>query len=127
MTYDKRLPKWAVAYAVKWIKILDITHWEIKIEIDNELDPNAHGKCRQRPDINYCHITIHRDIEENDYWKSVIIHELLHVAHARVDSYLQTVVELLPAEKRGYDEVYEPFIDRMCKALVTWEKKLTPR
>lgn len=108
------VPEWVLEYIRLWRDVLYLRHWQIDIVI--ELCVNYDTDCRalteQFPDANHARLTFRADIEETPEWKTTIIHELLHIAHARIDHLVESafIPEMKHADTLAR-EVYHQYIE----------------
>ena len=123
------VPEWVRDYVQEWRDVLLLHEWRIHIALALCVyhDPDCRGLTETCPDVNEATITFRADIEETDDWKRTIIHELLHVRHARIDHYIQSA--LLPGLPDGrlamvvYHQYNESFIAGMANSLYTASTK----
>lgn len=128
----KHVPDWVQPYLEKWQKRLGLSEWSITVRAVlcvNE-DPEARACCEQFPDISNAIITLRADIEDNGTWKATLLHELLHIAHARIDHLIETaIIPELPAgtqdlARRVYRHPVEPFIESLAFAFWQMESEM---
>ena len=87
MPLDLAIPHWLHQYILAWCDRLCLKDWRIKVSIElciND-DPNVHAMCKQHPDMNEATLLFRADIEDVKDWRRTVIHELIHVAHSRID------------------------------------------
>lgn len=94
MAIDLTAPDWLTEAFALWIERLNLREWEIDtgLAMAPNNDPDCMGLTEQFPDLNFARITLRADVEDNREWQIVIVHELLHVKHSRVDHLLEGVV-----------------------------------
>ena len=115
MAADLDVPVWLHQYVLAWIDRLHLNDWTIKLAI--ELCPNdnadTHAVCTQSPDLNEARITFRADVEDTKDWRRTVIHELIHVAHSRIDHALECVVlpELAPQVQQPMRQMYHQHVE----------------
>ena len=119
------VPAWLNELIARWADRLGLTHWRILVEMT--LAPGGHvdaeALCEQFAQLNQCKLWVRVDAEDNEHWRTNIIHELLHVAHTRIDSTVENVLVADMDENaremafEAYRQAYEPYIHRMAVAL----------
>src|SRR6478752_3158886 len=84
------VPRWLSEKVRDYADIMEIGEWDVFLNIalvvDN--DENCLACCHVQPNINAATISFRADIEDTARWHVVIIHELLHVAHGRIDHFV---------------------------------------
>lgn len=120
------VPNWLTDYVALWKDRLWLGLWHITLRLEHtvEGDPGIEAVCRQYPDLNEAAIVFRSDVEDTEDWRITVIHELLHVKHARIDKFLTDVVfPEMPAEeaermaKAGYSQHMESFTHDMARCL----------
>ncbi|MBP9075199.1 MAG: hypothetical protein KBG20_23020 [Caldilineaceae bacterium] len=125
------MPEWITEYVALWIGRLRLEEWRVYVRVVSHIEdfPGASGFCRQLPDINEIHLQFQMDIEDDDCGRIVILHELLHAQHARIDRVVQGVIQpALPFEvegmaRRAYTDAYESYIHRLAVSLYNLSKE----
>jgi hypothetical protein len=125
MLFDLAVPEWLRLYILAWCDRLHLKDWEIKaaIELCVNDDPQTRGLCQQYPDNNSATLTFRADIEDIKEWRIVVIHELLHVRHSRIDHAVERVIlpEVAAAVQQPMRELYhqhvESYIDYLAGTL----------
>lgn len=122
---DWQVPQWAEEFVQRWAQRLNLEHWEIRLRMALSVDGDEYCKalCEQYCDINLAIITIRADAGDEAEWRVSLLHEMLHVAHARVDNYVNNAA--IPEMGEGqqdfarelYRQIYEPFVDRLSWSL----------
>lgn len=119
------LPDWVQPYVLYWRKILRLEHIEVRTK--QTLAPHgasdSAGSAVNWPAYNIAWLEFRADIEDEKEWRETVIHEVLHVAHARVDAVVWNM--LLPrlnhdAQEIGreaYRQAMESFIDSLAGTL----------
>ncbi len=128
---DYAVPEWISEYVSLWIGRLRLEEWSVFVRVVSRIEeaPEADGFCWQFPDLNQIQLQFQRDIEDNDDGRIVILHELLHAMHARIDRVVQNVIlPALPADtdemaRRAYTDAYESYIHRLAVALYNLSKE----
>ena len=94
MTVDLTVPEWLHRYVLAWIDRLFLNDWTIRlaVELCVNNDPDTHALTHQIPDCNEARITFRADVEDTKDWRITIIHELIHVAHSRIDHAVEGVM-----------------------------------
>lgn len=131
MAVDLTVPEWLNARTALWIDRLSMREWEVAIGL--ALSPGGDPDCRalteQYADINFGRITFRADIENTEEWEIVLVHELLHIKHSRIDDVIMRVIEPhigdVPTEMIDslYRRVVEPFVHSMAVALVKMRRE----
>ena len=127
------VPDWLNDYAALWIERLHLTGWKINLKIEHCINDDVciEALTTQRPQLNEATISFRSDVEDTENWRITVIHELLHVLHARIDRFLEFAVfpEMLSDEGRrivreGYSQHYESFTHGLAVVLYRmWEVK----
>ena len=135
--FPDKFPEWLQEHLRKWRDRLELYEWDIRPSIcvcPDEHDFQVEACCQQYPELNLCYLSFRSDIENNKNWRINAIHELLHVKHARIDRYLESVVfpetgsMTETAIKRGYRQHYETYIHGFAVALYnTFEETDFPK
>ena len=124
--FPDKFPEWLSEYLRKWRDRLELFEWEVKPSIDvcpDEKDFRVEARCQQMPNLNTCNLRFRSDIENDKKWRINIIHEMLHIKHARIDCYLEEVVfpetgnYTHASIQKGYGQHYESYIHGMACAL----------
>lgn len=106
-----------------YAQFFGLSEWEIEVKVERVLNSDEYviGSCKTHPSINHARIKFRDDIENTVEWHEVILHELFHVAHGRIDNYLEQIVFPLTGNEQTNDTycsvVYEPFIHALAKNL----------
>ncbi len=121
--YD--VPKWLTDYVSLWIRRLRLQEWDIHVAVVSRIAeaPDSDGFCRQLPELNRADLQFQAGIENDEWGRIAIIHEMLHVAHARLDRVVEGVI--YPALACGLDDMAanayrntnESYTHRMAVAL----------
>jgi hypothetical protein len=130
MAADLNPPTWLKHKLDTWMVRLQMHEWEIRLGLDLVVNDDAgcKGLTEQWPLVNMGRITLRVDVEDDEEWEIVLVHELLHIKHSRVDHVLEQTLfpELagIPATMAhsAYRQAYEPFIHSMAVALVKMSK-----
>lgn len=112
MSVDLDVPSWLHQYALAWIDRLFLNDWTITLEIALcvNKDANIDAMCTQHPDMNQATIIFRADVEDTKEWRRTVIHELIHVAHSRIDHAVEdSIIPQLPtaAHQLGYDSYHQ--------------------
>lgn len=112
MTVDLTVPDWLHRYVLAWIDRLHLNDWTIKLSVDLCVNANAdiQAMCKQHPDMNQATIIFRADVEDTKDWRRTIIHELIHVAHSRIDHAVEdSIIPQLPAaaHQLGFDTYHQ--------------------
>ncbi len=121
--YD--VPKWLTDYVSLWIRRLRLQEWDIHVAVVSRIAdaPESDAFCRQLPELNRADLQFQAGIEDDKWGHIVIIHELLHVAHARLDRVVEGVIypalapELDDMAANAYRNTNESYTHRMAVAL----------
>lgn len=125
MSVDLTVPPWLNQYIRAWLDRLHLNDWTIKasLELCVNDDPAARSLCDQFPDINTARLTFRADIDDTPEWRHVVIHELIHVAHSRIDHAVERAIlpELPQPVQQLAREIYhqhvESFVDYLDDTL----------
>jgi len=123
---NPEVPEWAVRHVSEWADRLEMTGWRICLSASHcpGDTPDCDGYAHIQADINKADITLHAGLEDDEYGEQVIVHELLHVVHGRIDHYLQDALwPQLPdaacdLADNTYRQLSESYIHAMAVALV---------
>jgi len=89
--------------------------WTIKVALELCVNDNpvCRGLCDQYPDINAARLTFRADIEDTSEWRHVVIHELIHMAHSRIDHAVERAIlpELPQAVQQLAREMYHQYVE----------------
>jgi hypothetical protein len=122
---DTGVPEWLNQYIRAWIDRLALGGWTIRVSLSlcvND-DPATEGLCQQYPDINRIDLTFRADIEDTPRWRKVVIHEMLHARHARIDHLVERgiIPEVGPLTEQfartTYHQQVESFVAYMTNTL----------
>ena len=125
-----RPPAWLVSLLKRWQTILGLNDWHIGLGLGlcPMNDPRALASVDTDPQANAAKITIRADIEDSREWRRYALHELLHVAHCRIDDCVEeAIIKSLPHDarmlaRRVYNQHLEAFIEQMAAGLVRFER-----
>jgi hypothetical protein len=125
LAVDLTIPQWLSDFANEWVERLGLSEWQIalKLALVPGDDPDSDGFTVQYPLTNQAVISLAADAEDDEYWRIVVIHELLHVAHGRIDQQVEAgVIQEMPAAVQGlaqrtYRNVIEPYTHALATAL----------
>lgn len=126
MAVDLEVPQWLIDKCNEWIARLSMSEWTIGMAIalaPND-DPSVMALAEQFPDLNYGRITVRADFEDNEEWEAALVHELLHIKHARIDDVVQKVMRPHLTEMAAdmadvmYRNAVEPYVHSMAWTLV---------
>jgi hypothetical protein len=115
MSVDLTVPPWLNQYIRAWLERLHLNDWTIKVAVElcvND-DPACRGLCDQFPDANTARLTFRADIEDTPEWRHVVIHELIHVAHSRIDHAVERAIlpELPQPVQQLAREIYHQHVE----------------
>lgn len=121
------LPAWVREYVRDLRDILHIGNWHISITsaLCAGDDPDTMALVEPAPDINTALIIFRADIEDNPAWRQAVAHEVLHIAHARIDHLVrENIIKLLPGDaqrlaREAYRQALESFIDALADTVYT--------
>ena len=122
----KEIPEWLRAFVDQWCERLTLHEWRIEIYLERIIndEPLLAGMARVYHNVNIAHVLLRNDIEDTPDWRQTILHELLHVRHARIDHAVENaIIEQLPANMHDmaatvYNQALESYIDQMAKVLM---------
>lgn len=119
MTFD--VPEWVTAYIHVWRDRLLLSEWRLTLALAlcvND-DPDVRALCQQYCDNNRAIITFRADIENTTEWREVIIHELLHIRHARIDHRIECafIPELASAAQQMAQTIYHQDVEAYTEAM----------
>lgn len=125
MSVDLAVPPWLNQYIRAWLERLHLNDWTIKVAIELcvDGDPATRGLCEQYPDTNTACLTFRADIEDTPEWRKVVIHELVHVAHSRIDHAIErAILPELPQSaqqlaRQLYHQHVESYVDYLDNTL----------
>lgn len=122
------VPPWLVDLVAERQRRLRLLDWDICVAVSPEPDGSAGNRASTVcvPVRNYAEVTFRDDLPDDPEAVQTVDHELLHIAHARIDQHVREVlIPRIPKAARGlaYDTyralVMEPFIDSLATALTT--------
>lgn len=129
---EEGLPAWVEPYTRKWIERFRLYRWRIEIckrrVVDD--DPNLAGSVTYSYDLSHAVITVCTELEESEYWKGVIVHELLHIYLAGLDDIVERTIlprfegHAAAAMKQVYKRELEMFINLLDDLLVDLESTI---
>lgn len=115
MSLDLSIPDWLSQYALAWKDRLYLNAWEVTLRIALCVhdDPDTRALTEQWPDLNEARLTFRADIEDVKAWRITIIHELIHVAHSRIDRAVECAIlpELAIAAHDLAQNVYHQHVE----------------
>jgi hypothetical protein len=121
---DLTVPEWLKIKVAFWIDTLGMGEWEVAIglALAPNSDPDCMGMTEQHANLNFGRITFRIDIVDNAEWEQIIVHELLHIKHSRIDHYIEDVmIPLMDGSlvcSMTYRQMIEPYIHSMAACLV---------
>lgn len=126
MAIDLTVPEWLQIKCSAWIDRLRMHEWDVAIGLALVVreDPDTRACAEQHPDINFGRITFRADAEDTQEWEATLVHELLHIKHSRIDSYIDRIVlPNMQGVEMGfgylvYKSHLEPFTESLAQALV---------
>jgi hypothetical protein len=130
------VPDWLTEYVALWVSRLEMgDSWTIRLQLEHciDNDPYVEAMAYNFAHLNQGKIVFRSDVEDTENWRVTVVHELLHIKHSRIDSFLEKAVfsEMFTDEgrrivKTGYSQHYESFIhDMACILYKMWEYKQT--
>lgn len=115
MSVDLTVPPWLTQYIRAWLDRLHLNDWTIKVSLELSVndDPACHALTQQYPDINTATITFRADVADEKDWRITVIHELIHVAHSRIDHAVERAVvpELSQPAQQLAREIYHQHVE----------------
>jgi len=119
------LPSWVSTWVTYWRDKLYLHPWTIHLYPELVVANSATCEAAATNDSAYYSANIHirADIEDTRDWRETLIHEVLHVAHARIDDVVaQALIDNLPGDaqpiaKEMYRQALEGFIELTAKSL----------
>lgn len=125
MSVDLSVPVWVEDYVKAWADRLMITHWRIRIELAMVVngDEDNRASCFAQSNINTASLMFRADIEDTESWRKTVIHEMLHIRHARIDAYVrdalvpQIAEAAQPLGAQAYVQHMESYINGMTDTL----------
>lgn len=116
------VPDWIVTELRYWIDIFNLEGWDIKARLERIVhdNPNCMAWCERRASYNYAALHIRDDVEDTPEWRKVLLHEMIHVVMARVDSYVQDAVipEVAESSQRFATVAYTQHVES-CTQMLT--------
>lgn len=118
-------PAWLTGYVALWMERLHLEEWDVHVRVANRIEgaPDADGFCQQYPLLNRAYLDFPAGIEDCAEDRIKVIHELLHVAHARIDRVVEAVIvpylvtESQAMAHQAYSDTYESWVHRTATAL----------
>lgn len=131
MPVDLTVPAWLHERCEFWVARLGLHDWEIEIGLSFAPNDDATnlGSAHNQADRSWAAITLRADVEDNREWEIVLVHELLHVKHSRIDDVVQEVLapHVSGAPQAMVDSLYrravEPYIHSLARALVILHRR----
>jgi hypothetical protein len=130
LAIDLTVPQWVQEKISYWQEALGLSEWRIYVALALVLenDSEIQGTCLSTPNLNMARIQLRADIEDNKEWEEVIVHELLHAKHARIDG---AVLHIRAPQISGggemirsiYNQQLEPYIESMAQCLVKMRRQ----
>ena len=123
MALNLDTPEWLKEYIRTWAWRLRLYKvWQIDVGLALVLndDPDVHARVTIDSNVNIATIMFRADVEDTPQWRQTAIHELLHIAHGRVDHFFDyvlfpTLPEAAQALAKGtYDGHYESYIHTLA-------------
>lgn len=121
-------PAWLLDLIDVWAdsKRLALGEWTIHVSTPQVIKdkPNVFGYCTTYPTIREAYLDFRSDIQNDEYGRRTVIHELLHVYMADIDEFVENVVlEQLDSKQAkalgeaAYSKLLEPFITKLANIL----------
>lgn len=112
MSVDLTVPPWLNQYIRAWLDRLHLNDWTVKVAIELCVNgnPDVHAMCKQEPDLNLARLIFRADLQDTPDWRRTVIHELIHVAHSRIDHAVEDsfIPQLpAPAQQLAYDGYHQ--------------------
>jgi hypothetical protein len=127
MAMDLTVPAWLRDYVDLWADRLGLyPEWQpVEIKLARVVFGNEHtyAVSSRIVKLNKATITFSCDVDDTQEWRITVVHELLHVKHARIDAYIRECItppSCGGAEKfadAGYDQHMESYIESMSQIL----------
>jgi hypothetical protein len=91
---EQPIDAWLKEYVTCWQERLQLWNARIRLRIRQKDDeyPGKMATCIQDPNILEYDITFGSDITNNEEWRVVVIHEMLHVLLARTDQVVDKIL-----------------------------------
>lgn len=120
MSVDLTVPEWLRLYILAWCDRLHLNDWTVKvaIEVCVDGDPDTLGLCQQYPDSNTARLSFRVDIEDTLEWRRTVIHEMIHVAHSRIDHAFERAV--LPELSQPAQQLAREIYHQHVESYVAW-------
>lgn len=125
------VPKWISKLVYDWKQKLGLYEWRIFLKMANA--PNdyhrADGAVRLESQVNEAHIEFKIGLEDEPYDREAVVHEVLHIVHARIDKVVtDVIIEALPEACQSmaleaYRSVVEPYTQHMAVHLLKLERE----
>jgi hypothetical protein len=90
MSVDLSVPDWLHDYVSEWCNRLNLYSWDVSICLEQVVcdEPNTKAYCDRNTSYNRARIKFSAEIEDTECWRRIVVHELVHIALARVDHYV---------------------------------------
>jgi hypothetical protein len=121
-----QLPQWAERFIHHAAADLGLDAWDIDVAMDREPGELSGNLASVEFDCNNrrAKVTLRTDAEDSREWRVTIVHELLHIVHARVDQAVED--ELLPSlprearrmARRMYGNAVEALVEALAGRIV---------
>lgn len=117
--------EWIRERVVYWREKLFLEHWTITVRdaLCVERDPDCVASARVYSAYNNAILTFRGDASpdgEKD-WEETIIHEMLHVAHGRIDAVIQDVI--IPQLPTQSQDIAESFVTSLALTIRNQDNK----
>jgi len=120
-----RLPDWVKSFVILWRDRLYLHQWTFRLTQELCVDGDEHvmASMSSTPAYNDAHMRIRADIEDTPEWRQIIVHEIMHTAHARIDAVVSDMIipglgeSARPLAREAYRQVVEPFIESIADTL----------
>lgn len=120
----RRTPAWLHREVRFWARVLGLQAWAFTVLVVRDLErPNWQASAQPSPHLSEAVLKFRFDIKPTPGWRRTVAHEVLHVAHARIDHLVEDRVasRLDPATadlaRDVYTDALESFVELTAYAL----------
>lgn len=127
-TVTEEVPEWVQKFVKELLWELDIDNYKVKGTMHRILadNPECEGTMDARSEYFTAYLQLRDDIEENIHWTTVVAHEILHITHGELDTFIRdSLLAYLPKDaqeplKDAYQQHLERHISRLTAIILRY-------
>jgi hypothetical protein len=125
------LPTWADSFIRELLWELDLDNMRIQSTVHRviEDEPRRLADISVQAEYLVADLRVRNDIEDSYGWAEILVHEIVHITHARIDAFVrEALIEGTPNEKAlrtAYQQHMEHHITSLTRIIMRYRRWLT--